>query len=109
MKKCIVGFSIVIVLIIGSIAFFKLYVSQPKYSNEEIYALVEKGIQSMQDMQNVCIVRKNWSGVAKFYYKGNKMKSVRLERTMDNNLPNSYCIVDLDEKKQYLISDEKNL
>ena len=58
----------------------------------------------MQDMQNVCIVRKNQVSVMKYYYKGNKMKMSVLETTGSNGLV-SYAIIDLEKEKQYMVSD----
>lgn len=103
MKKSVVCFIILIFIILFGILFFKIYLSNPKYSSEELYALVQKGIENMHDMQNVCIERKNEVAVVKHYYKGNKMKMVVLKNTNDSL---SYSIVDLDEEKQYLVSDK---
>ena len=105
MKKSVVCFIIILFIILFSILFFKTHLSNTKYSNEDIYALVQKGIKNMQDMQNVCIERKNAYAVVKYYYKGNKMKSLFLESSNDSSV--SYSIIDLDKEKQYIISDEK--
>ena len=62
----------------------------------------------MQDMQNVCIERKNVYAVNKYYYKGNKMKMLVMESTEGSTLA-SYAITDLDKEKQYIVSDEKKM
>ncbi len=105
MKNYIISIIIVIFIILFSILFFKIYQSNTQYSSEDIYDLVQKGIENMQDMQNVCIERKNEYGIVKNYYKGNKMKTVIEENSNDILL--SYSIIDLDNEKQYLISDKK--
>ncbi len=107
MKKFVVCFIIILFIILFSILFFKIHLSNIKYSNEDIYALVQKGIENMQDMQNVCIERKNDTGVTKYYYKGNKMKTLIMENTED--LLASYSIIDLDKEKQYIVSDKKKI
>ncbi len=107
MKKFVVCFIIILFIILFSILFFKIHLSNTKYSNEDIYALVQKGIGNMQDMQNVCIERKNETGVNKYYYKGNKMKMLIMDNTED--LLASYSIIDLDKEKQYIISDKKKM
>ena len=105
MKKFVVCFILILFIILFSILFFKLHQSNTKYSNEDIYTLVQKGIYNMQNMQNVCIERKNKYGVVKFYYKGNKMKILSIEDFEDSLL--SYSIIDLDKEKQYIVSDKK--
>lgn len=107
MKKFVVYFVIILFIILFTILFFKIHLSNTKYSNEDIYALVQKGIGNMQDMQNVCIERKNDTGVNKYYYKGNKMKTLIIENTED--LSASYSIIDLDKQKQYIVSDKKKV
>ena len=104
MKKFVVCI-IVILLILFCILFSINHIVNKKYSSEDIYNLVKKGIENMQDMQNVCIERRNIAGLTKFYYKGNKKKMLVLES--NNNSSLSYSIDDLDEGKQYLVSDEK--
>jgi len=108
MKKFIVCFVIILFIILFIVLFFKPHQSNAKYSNEEIYALVQKGIENMQDMQNVCIERKNVYAVCKYYYKGNKMKMLVMESTDGDTLA-SYAITDLDKEKQYNVSDEKKM
>lgn len=108
MKKSVVVFGVVtIFVILLGILFFKIFQSNPKYSSEDIYALVQKGVDSMHDMQNVCIERNNGSEVVKFYYKGNKKKM--LIETDNSNSGLSYGITDLDNKKEYIVSDEKKI
>lgn len=94
-------FIVLIFIISGGILWI---VFHPKYSSEDLYALVQKGVENMQDMQNVCIVRKNQVSVMKYYYKGNKMKMSVLETTGSNGLV-SYAIIDLEKEKQYMVSD----
>lgn len=108
MKKFVVCFIIILFIILFSILFFKIHLSNTKYSNEDIYALVQKGIGNMQDMQNVCIERKNVYALSKYYYKGNKMKALVMETTKDLSMV-SYSIIDLDKEKQYIVSDEKKI
>jgi len=67
-------------MILLGIVCFRIYLSNTKYSSEEIYDLVQKGINGMQNLQNVCIVRENASGVGKYYYKGNKFKLARYKK-----------------------------
>ena len=98
MKKYVIFFIIALFIILFSILFFKVYQSNTKYSNEDIYALVQKGIENMQDMQNVCIERENETGVSKYYYKGNKMKISIVESNNDSS--DTYTITDLDEEKK---------
>lgn len=100
MKKTVI-FIVLIFIISGGILWI---VFHPKYSSEDLYALVQKGVENMQDMQNVCIVRKNQVSVMKYYYKGNKMKMSVLETTGSNGLV-SYAIIDLEKEKQYMVSD----
>lgn len=107
MKKYVLFFIIVLFIILFSILFFKAYQSNTKYSNEDICALVQKGIENMQDMQNVCIERKDETGVSKYYYKGNKVKILIMESTNDSLV--SYAITDLDKEKQYIISDNEKI
>lgn len=107
MKKFWICFTIILFVILFSILFFKFRLPNTKYSNENIYALVQKGIENMQDMQNVCIERKNVYAVNKYYYKGNKMKTLLMESTED--LLVSYSIIDLDKQKQYIVSDKKKM
>lgn len=96
-------FIVLIFIISGGILWI---VFHPKYSSEDLYALVQKGVENMQDMQNVCIERKNQTGVVRYYYKGNKMKTLVLESTdLDSSI--SYGIIDLAEEKQYIISDKE--
>ena len=64
MKKYVIFFIIALFIILFSILFFKVYQSNAQYSSEDIYALVQKGIENMQDMQNVCIERENETGVS---------------------------------------------
>ena len=108
MKKSAVYFIIILFIILFSILFFKTHLSNTKYSNEDIYDLVQKGIENMQDMQNVCIERKNVYAVCKYYYKGNKMKILVMESTEGSALV-SYAITDLDKEKQYIVSDKKKM
>lgn len=108
MKKFVVSFIIILFIILFSILFFKIHLSNTKYSNEDIYALVQKGMENMQDMQNVCIERKNAYALNKYYYKGNKMKALVMQTTNDLSIV-SYSIVDLDKEKQYIVSDEKKM
>lgn len=107
MKKNVIFFVIALFIILFSILFFRVYQSNPKLSSEDIYALVQKGIENMQDMQNVCIERENETGVSKYYYKGNKMKISIIESTSDSST--SYTITDLDEEKQYIVSDNEKI
>ena len=107
MKKYVTLIIIVLFIILFGILFFKIYQSNPKYSSEDIYALVQKSIENMQDMQNVCIERKNENGVVKNYYKGNKMKMLVVENTDDSLV--SYSITDLNEEKQYIVSDTEKV
>ena len=104
MKKFVVGI-IILLLILFCILFYISHIFKSKYSSEDIYNLVKKGIENMQDMQNVCIERRNIAGLTRFYYKGNKKKMLVLES--NNNSSLSYSIDDLDGGKQYLVSDEK--
>ena len=106
MKKFVV-YIIIILFILFCILFSISHIFNAKYSSEDIYNLVQKGIENMQDMQNVCIERKNEMGLVKFYYKGNKRKLLVMESNEDLSL--SYSIVDLDKEKQYNVSDEKKL
>lgn len=107
MKKIIIYFIIILFIILFSILFFKIYLSNTKYSNENINTLVQKGIENMQNMENVCIERKNKNSVVKFYYKGNKMKTLVIENFEDSLV--SYSIIDLDKEKQYIVSDKKKI
>ena len=107
MKKYVIFFIIALFIILFSILFFKVYQSKTQYSNEDIYALVQKGIENMQDMQNVCIERENETGVSKYYYKGNRMKISIIESSSDSSV--SYTITDLDEEKQYIVSDNEKI
>lgn len=106
-KKFVICFIIILFIILFSILFFKINPSNIKYSNEDIYALVQKGMDNMHDMQNVCIERKDKTGIHKFYYKGNKMKLLPMEDTDD--LLSSYSIIDLDKEKHYMVSDKKKI
>ena len=103
MKKFVVGI-IILLLILFCILFSISHIFKAKYSSEDIYNLVKKGIENMQDMQNVCIERRNIAGLTRFYYKGNKKKMLVLESNENSSL--SYNIVDLDKGKQYTVSDE---
>lgn len=110
MKKYALFFVIALFIILFGILFFKINQfkvnqSEIQYSSEDIYALVEKGIENLQNMQNVCIERKNEAGITKYYYKGNKMKASTIESYNDSSV--SYTITDLDEEKQYIVSDSK--
>ena len=104
MKKSVICLIIILSIILCGILFFVIHISNKKYSSEDIYNLVQKGIENMQDMQNVCIERRNIAGLTRFYYKGNKKKMLVLES--NNNSSLSYNIVDLDKGKQYTVSDE---
>ena len=108
MKKFWICLTIILFVILFSILFFKFRLPNTKYSNENIYALVQKGIENMQDMQNVCIERKNVYAVNKYYYKGNKMKMAVIESNDGNTLV-SYTITDLDKEKLYIVSDKKKM
>ena len=103
MKKVVICI-IIILFILFCILFSISHIFNTKYSSEDIYNLVQKGIESMQDMQNVCIERRNIVGLTRFYYKGNKKKLLVMESNEDLSL--SYGIVDLDKGKQYIVSDE---
>ena len=105
MKKFVVLVIIIVFVILFGILFFKAYKSN-KYSSENLYSLVQMGIENMHDMQNVCIERENEYGVVKFFYKGNKVKGL-YDGTLDSTL--SYSITDLDEGKRYMVLDEKKL
>ncbi len=107
MKKIIVYFIIVLCIILIGIVFLKTYLFNTKYSNEDIYKLVQKGIEGMQNMQNVCIERESKTGTNKYYYKENKMKALIMES--NEELSASYSIVDLNEEKQYIVSDKKKI
>ena len=63
----------------------------------------------MQDMQNVCIERKDDMGIVKYYYKGNKIKLLIIKSNESNKFNTSirYFIEDLDKGKRYLVSDEE--
>ena len=95
-KKFVICFIILLFIILFSILFLKLIPSNIKYSNEDIYALVQKGMGNMHDMQNVYIERNDKTRVHKFYYKGNKMKLLTMEDT--DELLLSYSIMDLDKE-----------
>lgn len=105
MRKTVVFFIVIVFIILSSILFFKIYQSNTKYSSEDIYSLVQKGVENMHDMQNVCIERVNGSEIIKYYYKGNKKKTL-VENSNDNSSM-SYDIVDLDKGKVYIVSDNK--
>lgn len=105
MKKLVIFFIVIVFIILFGILFFNIYQSNTRYSSEDIYNLVQKGVENMQDMQNVCIERKNQSEVVKYYYKGNKKKTV-IEEGNDNSLM-SYDVVDLDKEKVYMVSDKE--
>lgn len=106
-KKFVICFIILLFIILFSILFFKINPSNIKYSNEDIYALVQKGMGNMHDMQNVYIERNDKTRVHKFYYKGNKMKLLTMEDT--DELLLSYSIMDLDKEKHYMVSDKKKI
>ena len=103
MKKFVVCLIIIIFVILFGILFFNAYKSN-KYSSENLYTLVQKGIENMHDMQNVYIERENEFGVVEFFYKGNKVKSLPEEKT-DSIL--SYSITNLDEGMLYMVSDKE--
>ena len=110
MKKYALFFVIALFIILFGILFLKIKqskVNQPEiqYSSDDIYALVKKGIENLQNTQNVCIERKNEAGITKYYYKGNKMKASTIESYNDSSV--SYTITVLDEEKQYIVSDSK--
>ena len=105
MKKFVVFFIIIVLIILFGILFFNAYKSN-KYSSENLYALVQKGIENMHDMQNVCIERENEYGVVKYFYKGNKMKGL-YNSTLDSTL--SYSITNLDEKKLITIKKDTSI
>ncbi len=107
MKKYVTIFIIALFVILFSILFFKIYQSNAKYSSADTYALVQKGIENMQDMQNVCIERKNEYGIFKNYYKGNKMKMSVVENS--GNSLFTYSITDLNKEKQYIVSDAEKV
>ena len=103
MKKFVVCI-IIILFTLLCVLFSISHIFKAKYSSEDIYNLVHKGVENMQDMQNVCIERRNIVGLTRFYYKGNKRKMLVIES--DEDLSISYSIVDLDKGKQYIVSDE---
>ena len=101
MKKAVV-LIVLILILLGGILWI---IFQPKYTSEDLYALVQKGVENMHDMQNVCIERKNQTGIVRYYYKGDKMKTLILESTdLDSSV--SYGIIDLEKEKQYIVSDK---
>ncbi len=104
-KKIVILVVIIILIILLSIiVIFKKNIYNKKYSNEDIYILVKKGVNNMQNLQNVCIERKNNMEVIKYCYKGNKMKKIIKES--NKNIIFSYSITDLDKGMEYVVLDD---
>ena len=95
MKK--IGLYIILVIVaMGMVMLFKNSITTKKYSHSDIVALINKGMQSMD---NVYLEKDNGTGVVHYYFKGNNRKSIAP----------SISIVDiiLEDGKQYLINKDK--
>lgn len=82
--------------------------NSPKYSYDNVANLLLKGIENIDNMNNVSFERENPSGIVRYYYKGNKMKML-IVSSAKQEMPLSAWIVDLDKGKQYAISEERKL
>ena len=112
MKKFIFSITIIIVLLL-IILLFKIFAptfptSTCNYSNDDVAQLIFKGLENMDNMNNVSFEVQTDFSLTRRYYKGNKYKLVVLENySSDSNL--SECIIDLDQKKSYSIGKDKFL
>lgn len=89
MKKILIVIVVIIFIVILSISLTK-----PNYSHEDIVALINKGIQNMNNMDNLSYDTQKEDGTVKHYYKGNKKKMI----TPTNNV-----FITLEDEKTYMI------
>ena len=95
---------IAIIVIVLAIVLFKICTTT-KYSSDDVKNLILKGAENMDKLfVNGSFERKWLNQTRKYYYKGNKMKILVLEAPPETKL--STTIIDLNEKKQYIISDK---
>ena len=95
---------IAIIVIVLAIVLFKICTTT-KYSTDDVKNLILKGAENMDKLLvNGSFERKWTDKTCKYYYKGNKMKILVLEAPPETKL--STTIIDLNEKKQYIISDK---
>lgn len=96
---------IAIIVIVLAIVLFKICTTT-KYSSDDVKNLILKGAENMDKLLvNGSFERKWTDKTCKYYYKGNKMKILVLESSPKMNL--SSAVINLDEKKLYLINDKK--
>lgn len=87
-----------VVLIVLLIKVFAPHTSS-KYSHSDIVALINKGIQNMDNMNNVSFDKENENGTVHYYFKGNKRKMVS---------QNIVSLI-LEDGKNYIISKEEKM
>lgn len=106
MKKIIPSLVIIILILLIVIGLIVWKINSPKYSYDDVANLLLKGIENMDDMNNVTFEMKNHQIGAKYYYKENKMK-MELMYSSDPDMSLTEHIINLEEGKQYTISEEK--
>lgn len=106
MKKIIPSLVIIILILLIVIGLIVWKMNSPKYSYDDVANLLLKGVESMNNMNNVTFEMKNPQIGAKYYYKENKMK-MELMYSSDSEMSLTSNIINLNEGKQYAIS-EKN-
>ena len=106
MKKIIPSLVIIILILLIVIGLIVWKMNTPKYSYDDVANLLLKGVENMDNMSNVSFERETELGIVRYYYKGNKMKMLVKSVTDPENKLTAW-IVNLDEGKQYTISEEK--
>lgn len=86
------------VIVISLIILLK-HITTTKYSHSEIIALINKGIQGMDNMNNVSFDKETEDGTTTYYFKKNKKKMV----SPDNN----FVVITLEDGKTYLINKKE--
>lgn len=99
MKKFLVYIIIIIVLII--VVILLKNITTTKYSHTDIVALINKGTQSMDNMNNLSFDKQTQNGTTKYYFKNNKRKMISL----DTNL----TVIILEDGKTYTIDNKRKI
>lgn len=107
MKKFVVCL-ITVVIIILIVILLKNFTTA-KYSNDDIKNLITKGMETIDDINNMYLEKETETGIAKFYYKGNKRKMEGCINTDGIKTRPYSTITNLDEEKNYMISNEEKL
>lgn len=106
MKKFIVYVLTLVMIVL--LAVVVKNISKTKYSHNDIKNLIAKGLENMDNMNNVYFKKEGETGDVKYYYKGDKMKMVIVNSTVSESKLSS-AITNLKEGKQYYIREEQKI